>query len=192
VACTNGGDPPQEKSAVTSKSPAIARQSVEAAQANAQPASESACLHEPSQCAQEAPPTSATSGHFGDAFQLREAQSLTSALHSLTALKDGESSDILQIKGTIGPVCQKRGCWMMLEEGEAKVRVIMARGAFSVPRDGKGKAALVEGTIKARELSPAQVKHLAQDEGQPADSIPDESRREYILTAHAVQVGDAV
>ena len=77
---------------------------------------------------------------------------------------------------------------MMLQAGDTKVRVIMARGGFSVPRDGQGKKAIVEGTIKARQLSAAQVEHLAADEGKPTAAGQANGRREYILTANAVEV----
>ena len=181
-ACQGSAKPEVAPEAKPEQAPVAAAPS----QAQAEPAAGGACLHEGPGCAQEAPPTDETSGHFGAPFAVAKAQSLTEAIAQLQA-SGQERSEPVQVRGTIGPVCQKRGCWMMLQDGEQKARVIMAGGAFSVPRDGTGKAATVEGTIKTKTLSAAQVAHLAEDEGKPADAAA-APRVEYIFTATAVEI----
>ncbi len=51
--------------------------------------------------------------------------------------------------GTIGSVCQNRGCWMTLsdENGEAFVRI--TGHAFAIPKDASGRKARVMATLAA-------------------------------------------
>lgn len=51
--------------------------------------------------------------------------------------------------GTVGSVCQHRGCWMTLkdEKGEAFIR--MAGHSFLIPKDAAGKKARVLATLAA-------------------------------------------
>ena len=52
-------------------------------------------------------------------------------------------------EGTVGSVCQHRGCWMTLkdEKGEAFIR--MAGHSFLIPKDAAGKKARVMATLDA-------------------------------------------
>ena len=59
--------------------------------------------------------------------------------------------------------------------------------AFAVPFDGKGKKALVEGTIEAKELSEGQVKHIEEDAGRDPSKVSG-TRNEYIVTASGVRL----
>ena len=60
-------------------------------------------------------------------------------------------------EGTVGSVCQHRGCWMTLkdENGEAFIR--MAGHSFLIPKDAAGKRARVMATLdtSAEEAEPA-------------------------------------
>jgi hypothetical protein len=128
-------------------------------------------------------PADGTAGHFGAAFALQQARPLQEAIAELASI----GGSPVQVSGKVTSVCQKKGCWMVIEDGTASARVLMKDHAFAVPFDGTGKQATVEGTIEARELSEGQVKHIEEDAGRDPAGVSG-PRKEYILTASAVRL----
>jgi hypothetical protein len=142
------------------------------------------CLHEKDhdsgECAPVELPDAGTTGHFGSPFALSESKPLGEVLSSI-------GDDPVQVSGEVTAVCQKKGCWMVIKDGEAQARVLMKDHAFAIPFDGTGKKAVVEGTVKAKELSEGQVKHIEEDAGRDPSKVSG-TRNEYILTASAVRL----
>ena len=64
--------------------------------------------------------------------------------------------------GRITEVCQKEGCWMMLEDNGQVARVMMHDHAFTIPKDASGRAE-VQGVLSVKELSKEAAEHLAED-----------------------------
>ncbi|MCB9732872.1 MAG: DUF4920 domain-containing protein [Deltaproteobacteria bacterium] len=122
--------------------------------------------------------------HLGAPFALTEAKSLSAVL---TASPDG-TTEAVQFTGTIDKVCQAKGCWMVVKDGDKTARIIMKDHAFSVPKDSMGKATTVEGTLTVKTFTEAQVKHLAQDGGEDPNAVQGE-QKEYVVTASAVAIG---
>ena len=90
------------------------------------------------------------------------------------------------MKGTVDSVCQKRGCWMVLRDGETTARVFTHAGDFLVPvGTAKGRVAVVEGKLEARTMSKGFAKHLAEDEGKDPAQVA-EPKRELVIQATAV------
>ena len=156
--------------------------------ANVEANPEEGCIHEEKHEAHAegegcdhhgAAPTEST-GHFGAPFALADAAPLS------TVLAAELPTQAVKVTGTVEAVCQKKGCWMVIKEGEAMARVLVEDHAFAIPMDGKGKAATVEGTLEAKELTEANVAHLKQDGD---DQIQGEGpRQEYFLHATAVEL----
>lgn len=148
---------------------------------------EAGCIHEKPETeshecnhgADAAP--SASTGHFGSAFALAESQPLAAVLASGSV-----PTTPVKVTGTVGKVCQKKGCWMVINDGESSARVLVADHAFAIPMDGEGKAAIVEGTMEVRELSEANVAHLKQDGDSNIEG--DGPRKEFFLHATAVEL----
>jgi hypothetical protein len=126
-----------------------------------------------------AAPTEST-GHFGAAFALADAQPLSAVLAS------GVPSEAVKVSGTVESVCQAKGCWMVIKEGDFTARVLVQDHAFAIPMDGKGKAATVEGTLEAKQLSEANVAHLKKDGDASLEG--DGARQEFFLHATAVEL----
>lgn len=124
----------------------------------------------------------ATPGHFGAVFALKETRPLAQVLAGAKEFKDP-----VQVSGEVDSVCQKKGCWMVVKDGEVQARILMKDHAFTVPMDTKGKPVVVEGTIEARTFNEAQVKHLEKDAGRDPGSVAGE-RTEYVLTATAIEL----
>ena len=64
--------------------------------------------------------------------------------------------------GKISKVCQKAGCWMMLETNGVIARVDFNDHSFFIPKDTHGKAE-VFGVLKMKTMSDEKKKHLEED-----------------------------
>jgi len=145
-----------------------------------QPHDEAGCPHGGGE--QGAPAGTGTPGHYGAAFALKEAKPLGQILAA-----KGDMKEPVQVSGEIESVCQKKGCWLVVKDGEAHARILMKDHAFTVPMDTKGKPVIVEGTLEARTFTEAQVKHLEKDGGGDPAAVAGE-RTEYVLTATGIEL----
>lgn len=75
-----------------------------------------------------------------------------------------------KFSGRVTKVCQKKGCWMVLADGEQSARVMFGEDDFFIPKDSSGNA-VVYGTLTAKTLSEGMAKHLAKDEGKDPGKI---------------------
>jgi len=64
--------------------------------------------------------------------------------------------------GNISKVCQKAGCWMMLETNGVVARVDFNNHSFFIPKDTQGKAE-VFGVLQSKTMSDEKKKHLEED-----------------------------
>lgn len=91
---------------------------------------------------------------------------------SVKKLLDDSSPDgLVQTKGKVAKVCEMKGCWMMLEDQGASMRIVFKDYSFFVSKKLVGKSVLVEGLVKRKEQSVAEQKHYLEDEGAPAAKI---------------------
>ncbi len=74
-------------------------------------------------------------------------------------------------EGKVYEVCTKEGCWMKLQDGTAKVRVLMKEHGFTVPKEIKGKTVKLEGVLEQKEMPPQVIKHYLKDEGKSQAEI---------------------
>lgn len=106
---------------------------------------------------------------------------IAAALATAPALAEGPHA----FSGRIGKVCQKKGCWMTLTEGDAVVRVMTGYRYF-LPTDAQGDA-LVYGTLTATTVEAKTAAHMAKDAGEAADKLAAESV-EWQIDALAVRI----
>jgi len=85
--------------------------------------------------------------------------------------------------GRITQVCQKKGCWVVLEQDGASARVMAKDHGFAVPTDSSGPA-VAYGVLEMEPISPEHARHLVEDDGAapPAD-------RELRIIASAIRIG---
>ncbi|MEL1262918.1 DUF4920 domain-containing protein [Pseudoxanthomonas putridarboris] len=88
-----------------------------------------------------------------------------------------------KFSGRITDVCQKKGCWVMLEDDGRSARVLLGDHDFYVPRDVRGQAE-VYGVLSRVALSPAARDHMAKEAAAGA-AVPEV---EYRIVAEGVQV----
>jgi hypothetical protein len=77
-----------------------------------------------------------------------------------------QASGLAKVKGDIAQVCQKKGCWLVLADGDQLIRV-MTKHKFFMPKDLRGPA-VVYGTLETHTLSEDQAQHMRDDGSKEA------------------------
>ena len=114
---------------------------------------------------------------FGAAMPEGDALTLDSALAGFDPAQDSPR----KFSGRIVDVCEKRGCWAMLEADGKTARVLPREHDFMVPRDVRGPA-VVYGTLSSVDMSEAAAEYAAENPGKP-NPVP---TQEYRIDALSV------
>lgn len=107
---------------------------------------------------------------FGDSFSTNGLLTKEEMLKKYQAMEVGDSLNVV-FQSEVKSVCQKKGCWMKLDLGDAESFVRFKDYSFFVPMDGTGTQAIVKGTAYKEETSIAALKHYAQDAGKSKEEI---------------------
>lgn len=89
-----------------------------------------------------------------------------------------------RFSGRITQVCQKQGCWVVLEQGGELARVMAKDHGFAVPKDASGQA-VAYGVLEAKPISEEHAKHLVEDDGAQAPAA-----RELRIVATGIEIID--
>jgi len=114
----------------------------------------------------------------GEAITLKEA---------IADLNQG-SEGFVKIKGQVTEVCQAKGCWMILVDGETYARVTFENYGFFVPMETSMQRSIVYGQLKEHVLTGEEAQHFAQDAGATSSLELKGDVREYSIVARAVQL----
>lgn len=101
-------------------------------------------------------------------------------------------SSPLKISGLITEVCQAKGCWMILVDGDSYARIFFEDYGFFVPTETSMQRAVLYGTISEQVLSHVEAEHLAEDAGRKALFAQGEQIREYTIVAEGVQIENRI
>ncbi len=126
----------------------------------------------------------ATARAFGAALTLDEPTPLSTILERPEAF---EKKPIL-LHGRISDVCQKKGCWTILRDGDATVRVRFEDYGFFLPTDAIGAEAFVEGRVKVETLSAREARHYEAESRHGNPDAVDGPRREVGFVASGVRL----
>ena len=111
--------------------------------------------------AAETPAAATETKTFGGARTLTgDALTLSSALGTA---KPGAP---VLVTATAEQVCVKKGCWMVLKDGETSVRVTFKDYGFFVPKEIVGKSVTVEGLLEEKVVTEKEQRHYASDAGK--------------------------
>jgi hypothetical protein len=176
VACDRAGAAPENDPPA-----AAANETGEAKLMDECPGGESAKNGEAHGSCGDSQPAAEGQQKFGS-FAMTESAPLASVVASLGE----EAKKTVQVSGTVDSVCQKKGCWMVLKDGDVVARVFTHAGEFYLPTSTeKGRTAVVEGEIEARTVSEKFAKHLAEDQGRDPSEVSG-SQRELVINATAI------
>lgn len=106
---------------------------------------------------------------YGQPLPQGEARDLASALAA------GNVDQPQLLSGRITEVCQKQGCWAVLEHEGKSARLMMHDHAFFLPKDYRG-AARVYGQLSRVELSAEEAEHMAEESSSKAAPVEVEYR----------------
>ncbi|MEZ5465867.1 MAG: DUF4920 domain-containing protein [Lysobacteraceae bacterium] len=117
--------------------------------------------------------------HYGKPLPDMKAVSISDAVASF----DEHAGKPQRFSGRITEVCQKRGCWIVLEDNGQTARVMFGESHdLLVPKDSHGYAE-VGGVLSRKDLSPEEVEHMKSD-GKGLDVSP----VEYRIAADGVEI----
>lgn len=115
---------------------------------------------------------------YGAALTATDAQPLSAVLADVEAWV----GQPVKVTGTVGEVCQNKGCWLTLNDAEhAPVRVTFRDYGFFVPKDLAGRQVVLAGTLQQTTVDVETLRHYAKDEGQSEKEVA-------ALTAPRVEV----
>lgn len=121
----------------------------------------------------------ASAASFGDKMPDGVATDIGAAISAPDA---GERTG--KFVGRITQVCQKEGCWLVIESDGKAARVRTKDHAFVVPKDSKGTAT-VFGVLSPIEMSAKEAKHLSDDAGGK-----EVAPREWQIVASAIEIAE--
>ena len=92
------------------------------------------------------------------------------------------------LHGRISDVCQRKGCWTILRDGSAHVRVRFQDYGFFLPTDATGAEAFIEGVVKVETLSEKTARHYESESRNGDPGSVKGPRREVGFTASGVRI----
>ncbi|MCP4808390.1 MAG: DUF4920 domain-containing protein [Proteobacteria bacterium] len=110
----------------------------------------------------------ATEIHYGTAFSTEEILAAKDLLADPAPYMD----KTVRVEGRVAEVCQKAGCWMVLTDETASMRVLMKDHGFAIAKDSAGRITQVEGIVKGTEVDPEFVEHLKSESENP-EAMPE-------------------
>jgi len=108
---------------------------------------------------------------FGEKISPKGTFSSSVMLEKYDSLSGGDTINV-KFNTKINSVCQKKGCWMVLElPGVDDVRVKFKNYGFFVPKDAMGKDVIVRGKAFIEETTVEEQRHYAEDAGKSIDEV---------------------
>jgi hypothetical protein len=95
------------------------------------------------------------------------------------ALQPSNYERLIRVKSTVYSVCQDEGCWLVMSQGDKRLRVRFKNGMITAPKDCAGKQIEAEGIIHDELIPPDEAGIYAVQSGKPLDTlnIPPGGRR---------------
>lgn len=106
-------------------------------------------------------------------------------------LADGIESLDTKIKAKIVEVCPKKGCWLKLELADGQTATVKMKDyGFFLPLSAKGKTVVIDGEVKMKTTSVAELKHYAEDAKKSKEEIDaiTEPKKEVRVLAKGIVV----
>ena len=105
-------------------------------------------------------------------------------------LRNTESIDG-KIKAKIVDVCPKKGCWLKLQVNDSTTAMVKMKDyGFFLPVAAKGKTVVLDGEVKMKTTSVAELKHYAEDAKKSKEEIAaiTKPEKEIRVTAKGIMI----
>lgn len=96
-----------------------------------------------------------------------------------------------KIKAKIVDVCPKKGCWLKLQVNDSTTAMVKMKDyGFFLPVAAKGKTVVIDGEVKMKTTSVAELKHYAEDAKKSKEEIAaiNKPEKEIRVTAKGIVV----
>ena len=124
----------------------------------------------------------------GEALSTAKVQTVESCVQNSEQL-NGQS---VKVEGLVKTVCQKKGCWFVLEgQNGEQIRITSMGYKFFVPKDSSGMKAVIEGKFELKEIAAKLAQHYENDRVEGTKEKPKkvmEPVNEYSIAATAVEL----
>lgn len=114
--------------------------------------------------AEPAAPSAPATTNFGQPITVAESTALAAIVQHPAQF----SGQTVRTEGVVTAVCQARGCWMQIGDGEQRVHVRMHGHSFFIPRNASGRRARVQGTVEGGNPNGHCEQEAAEATGQQA------------------------
>jgi len=105
---------------------------------------------------------------FGADWPAEAAQQPTVSVKQITADPDRYADQPVRVRGTVGQVCQRRGCWLTLT-GDRTDRTVFVKLPYPLkkafPQQAVGQAASVAGVLTVQQIPAKAARHFRRDAG---------------------------
>jgi hypothetical protein len=102
---------------------------------------------------------------YGKSLSIKKTLSLQEALQQPAKYQNQK----VLLEGKISDVCQMKGCWLLLSDGERAIRIKFEGYSFFVPKDSRGKKVRAEGRLIQETLSEDTARHYAAEQSTKSD-----------------------
>jgi hypothetical protein len=127
---------------------------------------------------------------YGEKFNPDGAVSIQDVV---TKLNNGTEEIDGKIKARIVEVCPKKGCWLKLELQNGQTATVKMKDyGFFLPLAAKGKTVVIDGEVKMKTTSVAELKHYAEDAKKSKEEIDaiKEPQKEVRVMAKGIVIVD--
>ena len=108
------------------------------------------------------------------------------------AAKLGETGAVqARVKAKVLDVCSKKGCWIKLAVNDSTTAFVKMKDyAFFVPTAAIGKTVVIDGELKSKVVSVAELRHYAEDAKKSPEEIAaiTKPQQELRVTATGITV----
>ncbi len=108
------------------------------------------------------------------------------------AAKLGETGAVqTKVKAKVLEVCPKKGCWIKLAVNDSTTALVKMKDyGFFVPTAAVGKTIVIDGELKSKTVSVAELRHYAEDAKKSAEEIAaiTKPQQELRVTATGITV----
>jgi hypothetical protein len=125
---------------------------------------------------------------FGAGATADDAVEVDAAIAKVIA-NDGRKTEV-KIIGEVTEVCQMKGCWLRIKNGDEFLTVKMKGHKWFVPSALIGKKIIIDGSAEMKITSVDDLKHFLEDAGKSKEEIDavKEPKKEVVVDAKGILV----